>query len=98
MVLQYSIISLEAPEPSLSRCGIGDGLVTSITEAGPLTTDNVRVRVRQHSLNPISVSFIPANGVYMTIARMPDDLSPGEAEISLQFGDLVSLPVKTQIS
>jgi ubiquinone/menaquinone biosynthesis C-methylase UbiE len=62
------------------------------------TTDNVRVRVRQHSLNPISVSFIPANGVYMTIARMPDDLSPGEAEISLQFGDLVSLPVKTQIN
>jgi 2-polyprenyl-3-methyl-5-hydroxy-6-metoxy-1,4-benzoquinol methylase len=62
------------------------------------TPDNVRVHVRQYTLNPISVSFIPANGVYMTVARMPEDLSPGEAEIKLQFGDLVSAPVKTRIS
>jgi ubiquinone/menaquinone biosynthesis C-methylase UbiE len=62
------------------------------------TPENVRVRVGGQALEPISVEFIPANGVYMTVARVPEDCSPGEIEIRLQFGDLVSLPAKTQIN
>src|SRR5262249_51839195 len=61
------------------------------------TPDNVRVHVNQHILEPISVSFIPANGVYMTVARMPDEIAAGEVEVKLQFGDLLSLPAKTRI-
>ena len=61
------------------------------------TPENVRVHVNQRSLKPISVSFIPANGVYMAVARMPEEIVAGEAEIKLQFGELVSLPTKIRI-
>ncbi len=61
------------------------------------STDNVRVHVNQHILKPASVSFIPANGVYMTVAHMPDGIAAGAAEIKLQFGDVISLPAKTTL-
>jgi 2-polyprenyl-3-methyl-5-hydroxy-6-metoxy-1,4-benzoquinol methylase len=62
------------------------------------TPDNVRVLVGGRALAPTSVEYIPANAAHMTVARMPEDSSPGEVEISLQFGDLASPPVKTRIS
>ncbi len=61
------------------------------------TPDNVIVRVNQRIIRPDSVSFIPANGVHMTVARMPEEVTPGEAEVRIQFGDLISLPVMTRI-
>jgi SAM-dependent methyltransferase len=62
------------------------------------TPENVLVQVNQRVLKPVSVSFVPANGVYMTVARMPEEMAPGEVEVRLQFGDLVSLPAKTRIT
>ncbi len=61
------------------------------------TPDNVRVHVNRHILKPLLVSFIPANGVHMTVAQMPEGMAAGEAEIRLQFGDLISLPVTKYI-
>lgn len=59
--------------------------------------ENVRVQINEQIVQPASVSFIPANAAYMTVAQMPDRIAAGEAEIKLQFGDLISLPAKTRI-
>jgi SAM-dependent methyltransferase len=59
--------------------------------------ENVRVQINGQLIQPVSVSFIPANAAYMTVARMPDGIAAGEVEIKLHFGDLISLPAKTRV-
>jgi ubiquinone/menaquinone biosynthesis C-methylase UbiE len=59
--------------------------------------ENVRVHVNGRIIKPVSVNFIPANAAYMTVAQMPEDIEPGDAEVKLQFGEMVSLPEKTRI-
>jgi SAM-dependent methyltransferase len=54
------------------------------------TPDNVRVLLGENVITPISVSFAPANGVYITVAKMPEHINPGETEIRIQFRDLIS--------
>jgi len=62
------------------------------------TPDNVRIHVNQQILKPVAISFIPVSGVHMAVARMPEGITPGEAEIKLQFGDRVSPPARTNIA
>lgn len=59
--------------------------------------DNVRVHVGAHALKPRSVAFIPANGVHMTVAQMPEAMTAGETTVRIQFGDLISESVKVAI-
>lgn len=59
--------------------------------------DNVRVHVGAHKLTPRSVAFVPANGVHMTVAEMPDAMRAGATEVRIQFGDLISESVKVDI-
>lgn len=59
--------------------------------------DNVRIQVNDRLLSPESVAFIPANMAYMSVARMPEEIAPGDAEVRLHFGDLVSPPERTRI-
>jgi hypothetical protein len=54
------------------------------------TPDNVRVLVGEHKIKPISVTFLPANALHMAIAQMPEHISAGDAEVRIQFHDLVS--------
>ncbi len=78
----------------------GDKAVFRVFASGlddTATPDNVRVHVDERILKPISVNFVPANGVYMTVAQMPEDIAAGDAEVKLQFDDRVSLPARTRI-
>ncbi len=59
--------------------------------------ENVRVHIGKLALKPISVSFVPANGVFMTVAQMPEEILPGETEIRLQFNDQISQAVRLRI-
>ncbi len=70
--------------------------VTGLDETA--APDNVRLHVNQLVLKPDSVNFIPANAAHMTVARMPGEIKPGETEIRVQFGDLLSLPAKARIT
>jgi SAM-dependent methyltransferase len=60
--------------------------------------ENVRVHVNDLSVTPASVTFLPANGFYLTIAQMPAGIAAGDAEVKIQFNDLVSLPARIRIS
>ncbi len=59
--------------------------------------DNVRIQLNDRVLAPESVAFIPANMAYMSVARMPEEIAPGDVEVRLHFGDLVSPPERTRI-
>jgi SAM-dependent methyltransferase len=61
------------------------------------SVDNVRVHLNQRVLEPVSVGFVPANGVYMTVARIPEEVSASEAEIRLQYNDLISPAARINI-
>lgn len=61
------------------------------------TPDNVRVQVNERILEPLSVTFIPANAAYMTVAQLPEEVEPGEVEVRLHFGALVSAPEKIRL-
>jgi SAM-dependent methyltransferase len=61
------------------------------------SVETVRVLLNEACLAPESVSFLPANGFYLSVVRMPDAGSPGEAEVRIQFNDLVSLPARIRI-
>ena len=54
------------------------------------TPDNVRVLVGEQVIKPISVSYLPSNGVHMAVAQMPENISAGDAEVRIQFHDLIS--------
>jgi len=54
------------------------------------TPDTVRILLNDHEIIPESVSFVPANGVHMTVARMPECCPPGNYEVRLQFHNLKS--------
>ncbi|MDX2032472.1 MAG: class I SAM-dependent methyltransferase [Blastocatellia bacterium] len=60
-------------------------------------TGNVRVQLNDRKLTPESVTFLPANGFYLTIARMPLDAAPGEADVRIHFNDLASAPARILI-
>ncbi len=59
--------------------------------------ETVRVLLDEDRLAPESVTFLPANGFYLTIVRVPETIAPGETELRVQFNDLVSLPAKLRI-
>ncbi|MGH9833438.1 MAG: class I SAM-dependent methyltransferase [Blastocatellia bacterium] len=59
--------------------------------------DNVRIQVNDRVLAPESVAFIPASMAYMSVARVSEEIAPGDVEIRLHFGDLVSPPKRTRI-
>ncbi len=59
--------------------------------------DNVRIQLNDRVLAPESVAFIPANMAYMSVARMPEEIAPGDVEVRLHFGDLVTPPKRTRI-
>jgi hypothetical protein len=61
------------------------------------TPDNVRVLLGEFVLEPISVSFVPANGVYMTVVKMPEGIPIGQTEVKIQFRDLLSESARIQI-
>jgi ubiquinone/menaquinone biosynthesis C-methylase UbiE len=61
------------------------------------TPDNVRLQVNERILEPLSVTFIPANAAYMTVAKLPAESEPGEVEVRLHFGQLVSEPEKIRL-
>lgn len=60
-------------------------------------TGNVRVQLNDRKLTPESVTFLPANGFYLTIVRMPLDAAPGEADVRIHFNDLGSAPARIRI-
>lgn len=60
--------------------------------------ENVRVHVGEFLIKPRSVAFVPANGVHMTVAQLPPQIGPGEVEVRIQFGDLISESVKVFIA
>ncbi|MFN0086934.1 MAG: class I SAM-dependent methyltransferase [Blastocatellia bacterium] len=62
--------------------------------AGP---GNVRVQLNDRKLTPESVTFLPANGFYMTIVRLPLGAAPGEADVRIHFNDLGSAPARMRI-
>jgi len=53
--------------------------------------DNVRLQVDLQMITPLSVSFIPSNGVYMVVAQLPKDIEPGDHRLSVTFGELESV-------
>lgn len=59
--------------------------------------ENVRVLVNEMSLPPESVSFLPANGFYLSIVKLPEEMKAGEAVVRIQFADLVSEPAMIRI-
>ena len=61
------------------------------------SVENVRVHVNEHLLTPVSVTYLPANGFYLTIAKLPITISENDAEVRVQFKDSVSEPVKIRI-
>lgn len=58
---------------------------------------NVRIQLNDLILAPESVAFIPGNMAYMSVARMPEEIAPGDVEVRLHFGDLISPPERTRI-
>ncbi len=61
------------------------------------TPENVLVLVGEHKIRPSSISFLPGNGVHMVIAKMPENISPGEAGMRIQFNGLASENVQITI-
>ena len=57
----------------------------------------VRVQLNDRLLTPESVAFLPANGFYLAIARLPVDVAPGEADVRIHFNDRVSAPARIRI-
>jgi hypothetical protein len=55
------------------------------------------VQVNERILEPRSVTFIPANAAYMTVAKLPAEIESGEVEVRLHFGALVSAPEKIRL-
>src|SRR5262249_27795557 len=56
--------------------------------------ENVAVKVNEHRIVPVSVTFLPANGFYLIIAELPAAIARGEMEVGVHFKDLVSEPAK----
>lgn len=54
------------------------------------TPETVRVLLGERELIPESVSFVPANGVHMTVARIPEGSLPGDYTVRLRFHDRLS--------
>src|SRR5262245_48424522 len=61
----------------------------------------VRVQVNEHQIAPVSVTFLPANGFYLIIAKLPLAIAPDDeavdAEVRVHFKALVSEPAKIRI-
>lgn len=59
--------------------------------------ENVRVLVNEMSLKPASVSFLPANGFYLSIVKLPESMAAQEAEVRIQCKGLASEPARIRI-
>ncbi len=99
-IIPKIILISNAVDGGLDVHARGDKAVFRVFATGlddTATPDNVRVQVNEYLLEPLSVTFIPANAAYMTIAHMPAEVETGETEVRLHFGQQVSLPEKTRI-
>ncbi len=56
------------------------------------TPETVRIFLNETGIVPDSVSFIPANGVHMTVARLPQDTKAGNYAVRIRLHDLISEP------
>ncbi|QQS44973.1 MAG: class I SAM-dependent methyltransferase [Acidobacteriota bacterium] len=54
------------------------------------TPETVRIFLNDREIIPETVSFVPANGVHMTVARMPEGIQTGEHQVRILFRDLLS--------
>jgi hypothetical protein len=97
MSTRNSISSADAADPSLSRCGIGDGFVIDITEAGPLTIDrgsadrsrsseNVAARKFLHHAGNTDAGSIPFRRAIRRSVRVRAAASGRKSTERLQFG------------
>ncbi len=59
--------------------------------------ETVRVFLDDREIRPEQVSFVPANGVHMTVARLPEGTKPGVYSVRLRFHDLLSDPFPLRI-
>lgn len=61
--------------------------------------ETVRVILNELEIVPEQVSFVPANGVHMTVARLPEGIQPGDYEVRILFRDLIScsFPLKVLV-
>ncbi len=59
--------------------------------------ENVWVHIGGCVIKPISVAFVPANGLHMAVAEMPEQIHMGMNDVRLQFGDLTSDAVSVLI-
>lgn len=59
--------------------------------------ETVRVFLNEIEIVPESVSFVPANGVHMTVARLPREAGPGEYAVRLRFHERLSDPFPMRI-
>ncbi|MGH9840878.1 MAG: class I SAM-dependent methyltransferase [Blastocatellia bacterium] len=78
----------------------GDKSVFRIFSTGMDERANVEtvcVLLNEDRLTPESVTLLPANGFYLSIVRLPENVIPGEAEVRIQFNDLVSPPAKIRV-
>jgi SAM-dependent methyltransferase len=59
--------------------------------------ENVRVLLGDHVMTPVSISFVPANGLHMTTVQMPENITAGDFDLRIQFRDLPSERVRIRI-
>ncbi len=59
--------------------------------------ENVRVLIGERIIEPDGVSFHPGNAIYEVDAQLPEDITPGAAELRIRFGGLQSASATIQI-
>jgi ubiquinone/menaquinone biosynthesis C-methylase UbiE len=59
--------------------------------------ENVRVLLGEHVITPVSISFVPANGLHMTTVQMPENIAAGDYDVRIQSRDLLSESVRIRI-
>ncbi len=72
-------------------CG-ADSEILLFVEGLDLTADpgNTRVKIGERIIKPTSISYQPANAAYLVKSPLPANLSGGDQEIKLYFGNLES--------
>lgn len=78
-------------QAAMLTCG-ADMEVLLFVEGLDLTADpgNTRVKIGERVIKPTSISYQPANAAYLVKTPLPANLSGGEQEIKIYFGNLES--------
>lgn len=78
-------------QAAMLTCG-ADMEVLLFVEGLDLTADpgNTRVKIGERIIKPISISYQPANAAYLVKTPLPANLSGGEQEVKIYFGNLES--------